>query len=548
MLVGACTDQPGPTNLTDSPLEFAKTATGPVFAVMPSGDLTGVSDWTAIMAAFDDGVAAGPGSIVELGTGDFYIHKTLFVYDFVGTLRGQGRDQTTIRMAPGLEFATDILTPEGVPFHAVVTFEWSGDPSAPEGAATVSDLGIQATEHTMEWSDPRSPGVIQTSAFFGIFAVASDLTVERVRIEGIEDPSFTPFLGNSIFGNFSLIAAIGAFCSRDWPPGSASAGPYDVMVHDVSINTTTVGVTTFPCRDVTIGEKRREVDITNTYMAVEAGALQLDISHSLLEGRGWGSLTFPGTSVQISRSTLSSDLFAAVYAQDAPRTDISHNVLSGVGGVAVYPWSDLEVTNNQITQVLPPAPRQVWWAPVELGAGVDAQSTALIANNTVSGIPFIPPEQTTWGFCNPWAGVSLSPQTTSSHISIVSNSISSGSSDCWTVQANGVEGIVRSNQLDGQPRLDGIDLWFGSDWNIRDNNMNQLNACPDIYLGPSASDNTVVGNRFTTVLDEGINNTVLGDQPNDCAKPRGIERSWEDARLEFESKMMAPEALTRGRY
>jgi hypothetical protein len=59
--------------------------------VKPSGS----DDTAAIQAAFNAAVKAGPGSIVQLSAGQFYIN-TVFVKDFRGTFQGAGEGKTVI--------------------------------------------------------------------------------------------------------------------------------------------------------------------------------------------------------------------------------------------------------------------------------------------------------------------------------------------------------------------------------------------------------------------------------------------------------------------
>ena len=58
-------------------------------------------DWQNINDALQN---AGPGDEVTLEEGIFYLHKSIVVYDFNGTLKGEGKYETTIKTAPRITF------------------------------------------------------------------------------------------------------------------------------------------------------------------------------------------------------------------------------------------------------------------------------------------------------------------------------------------------------------------------------------------------------------------------------------------------------------
>ena len=75
----------------DDLLKKAKTKAA-VFPVSPNG----VDDTQAIIDAFDEAKAAGPGSVVQLAEGEFRI-GFIEIRDFYGYFRGAGRDMTKVR-------------------------------------------------------------------------------------------------------------------------------------------------------------------------------------------------------------------------------------------------------------------------------------------------------------------------------------------------------------------------------------------------------------------------------------------------------------------
>jgi hypothetical protein len=72
-----------------------------VFIVEP----TGGDDTPAIMQAFDDAIAAGHGSVVQLIAGEYYL-GLIEVRDFYGVFKGEGKDKTVINVMNDLDIAS----------------------------------------------------------------------------------------------------------------------------------------------------------------------------------------------------------------------------------------------------------------------------------------------------------------------------------------------------------------------------------------------------------------------------------------------------------
>jgi hypothetical protein len=107
-----------------------------------------------------------------------------------------------------------------------------------------------------------------------------------------------------------------------------------------------------------------------------------------------------------------------------------------------------------------------------------------------------------------------------------------GSRDCWAIRVmSNNDGLMRSKRLAGPPILSGMYLAHADGWNIRDNNIRQLDVCPTIWLTVGHSNNLVVGNRHTSVIDEGTNNTFQSVGSFGC--PNGPMAS----RLDFRSSV-----------
>jgi hypothetical protein len=102
---------------------------GAVFTVSPGGDL---KDSKAIQKAFDDAVAAGPGSTVQLTKGTFCLDERIEVEGFVGYFKGAGKDKTLI------------TTPLDVPVDFSLEYpDWESLIKFRHGNINVSDFTIK---------------------------------------------------------------------------------------------------------------------------------------------------------------------------------------------------------------------------------------------------------------------------------------------------------------------------------------------------------------------------------------------------------------------
>ena len=131
--------------------------------VVPSSEtdvlLKAQEDWNNINEALQN---AGPGETVQLAEGLFYLHKSLVVWDFDGTLKGAGKGKTTIQTAPGNLFdvsdCKDLNWPWGtVEGHFVICFPYNTTENTIN--VTVSDLRIHVTERATPWMNAGGASV-----------------------------------------------------------------------------------------------------------------------------------------------------------------------------------------------------------------------------------------------------------------------------------------------------------------------------------------------------------------------------------------------------
>jgi hypothetical protein len=101
---------------------------GTVFTVSPSADL---KDSYSIQKAFNDAVAAGPGSTVQLTAGTFYLDERIEVEGFVGSFKGAGKEKTIITTPP--DQPVDFSLPDA-DFESLIKFR--------HGNINVSDFTV----------------------------------------------------------------------------------------------------------------------------------------------------------------------------------------------------------------------------------------------------------------------------------------------------------------------------------------------------------------------------------------------------------------------
>lgn len=176
-----------------------------VFYVYPSGDTSGETDWANIMAAFEQAKAAGSGNVVELEAGVFYIHKTIQVANFSGTVRGQGKNITVLTDAPGVRFGLSEPPIEPAPAFLSFNLDEGGWPN-PNVAANLTFEGFTIhvegkTEFWSDWSDRfvREDNLLIN--IYGRYTFNPDGTVK-------EEPFSVAYV-NTTFNDLKLTADIG---------------------------------------------------------------------------------------------------------------------------------------------------------------------------------------------------------------------------------------------------------------------------------------------------------------------------------------------------
>ena len=163
----------------------------------------GVNDTSNLQAALDTCVAYGKNCTVQLAAGN-YLTSQLVAYNFHGTFKGKGKDNTTIEALPELEVNS---LPERPPEEYGLCKPNTTDCLWPtlimfvDGDIHVSDLAINvpsvpATTPYFLFGFWKIAALIDAVRFMGQYS--TNASVERVAITGMPDNSDTGLYGHNV--------------------------------------------------------------------------------------------------------------------------------------------------------------------------------------------------------------------------------------------------------------------------------------------------------------------------------------------------------------
>jgi hypothetical protein len=199
----------------------------PHITIHPSGDMSGVTDATALEAALN---AAVPGQVIQLAEGTYYMNRTLVApVGFGGTLRGAGGNKTTIVGVGSAEAPygnAQINFPFGpglINGSAVVFFP------QPSGYVRVSDFAVTLPEGFV-----TEPNDLGTTALLSVFTVAlgSDecsTSFRNLRVQGTKVSPSDPF-----FWFYQPVWGIAVVGLDEAFPGALSGGNHVVKNSEFS--------------------------------------------------------------------------------------------------------------------------------------------------------------------------------------------------------------------------------------------------------------------------------------------------------------------------
>jgi hypothetical protein len=367
-------------------LKSKSTETGEFFIVEPNG----IDDTDNIRTALNNVIEAGPGSIVQLTEGTFYLSERIEVEGFDGFIKGAGKEKTIITNTPGV----------------VIDFY---DPVNPEAGLIKFRLGnIHMSDLTFSFSDPVLVGNLylpNPDEFKGAMPY-----VIRITGNSLADPSSTEQFVSSTFDNVGFIGAQGNFngynvlkfvgIGAEWYPGWGSNPDYrlDEGVHKftncdfesssfaIHIRGTTNKAECIIGGDPLSGNTFKNVGLGSLF--TDNCASFVDISHNFMTEVKWGGIRihqgYEVNSAWLSLSKVSihnnvTNGYIAIWGEsnDMHGTVIKNNKISAYNGIVLWGVNGVEVKKNVITGFDSPG---IW---VEWGGYGRPSIENKIINNTL---------------------------------------------------------------------------------------------------------------------------------------------------------------------
>ncbi len=370
--------------------QLAKMGSG--FAVNPSGDLTGETDWNNIMNAFQQAMAAGPGRVVKLKSGHFYIDKPVMVSGFNGTFTGAGKNATVIEPARGSNDqgfgivyidAWDNLNFPGSKQYGTPLLYFPD----PEGYVRISDMTLQVTalNITQDWGvyDDNGNLVIgpDNDIMEGITIFMGgdcNSSIERIKLSGI--PRYVP--GDYHLASPEVGIRIGG--RKNWATGTCMWPGGTHVLRDCEINTVgTASYLTHTLKNANVlvgGSGFKKNRFVNGYMGICPWGLNgcnVIISHNDLDGMQWEGIYLSSAPYEAPHGALS-------------QVFIAHNNISVTGdyGDGILLVDEWEAFYDQdYTLKITAANNQIQLSANETQSGIFSYGLrdAMIAKNNMAG-------------------------------------------------------------------------------------------------------------------------------------------------------------------
>lgn len=296
------------------------------FLVTPSyGD-----DTFAIQKAFDDAIAAGPGSTVELAPGQFYTNE-IIVENFYGTFKGAG-EATKIDVLRGLDPSLPGVTIDYLTNCAHLFIFFGGN-------VHISDLGFDITPHkpAEEWVDPN--GVLYD--LLAVILITGDINsrIENVKFTGHNGTTIHP-----LFANIGFNVRVGV----EYGGGITTSGRH--IIKNCDFDSLWLGITAWGLKNCKLTIKSNSIkggaigiinaDNSNSKFEISGN----DIEVNFLAGIWVMQMAPPHCYWSITHNTIKPSIFAdGILLEDytgagALRAFVSHNkilfdVIEGFGGI-----------------------------------------------------------------------------------------------------------------------------------------------------------------------------------------------------------------------
>jgi len=435
------------------------TRQGNTFTVLP----TGTVDTANLQCAFDSAVEAGPGSIVKLVAGTFFIDQNISVANFDGTFRGAGKLQTVVQNIDVNPFP---------PHRDLTQYPWSSlftfyqDENGVPSSISVSDLtfraiGFGATNYL--------PGDLELRGF--------NILELMGKVTGVVDDEVS-YLNTSV-----IRVGFEGQSGPQWWSGSNTLNAVIIVGEQV---VEPCGIATCLVYFKPLSGRHVAQDCSFTSHVFGYGPVFPVNSTFLVEDSTFADGVFPlyladigGSTADIRRNTIQGARAYGVLVDSALQASLGYGL--GPHG-ALPPPSSLSISQNNVSMQ-------------GTGDGIGVTDYAYVLGASTFG-----------------------------NVAITGNKVDLGGTPNSAIFGMGVSGVsVSNNKVTGRGGY-GIAAGLWDDpvrnWLLVGNNLqNARTEWPPIVLGPSTSNFVVVGGKNSVnVLDLGTNNTVTGIKPLRDAK------------------------------
>ena len=429
----------------------------------------GTDDTARIQAALNACVAQDPSCTVQLREGKYWTRQ-LVTFNFQGTFKGMGMDNTTIEAIPNLPVNIPDAAYDGECMPNTTTCPWPSLIIFVDGDIHVSDLSIDISAApgtaTAGWTvfGTELTTLLDALRFMGQYP--TNATIDRISIAGRPDNSPNSF--GVVFDEPAGFNVINGVVYTGELPRSST--PFDYY---------------FLSGSYTVRNSFFKTMIDGVGQDGFLKSSQITIGGSPTTGNHFENM-IDGMDLEASESS--------VY-------EISYNESSGItNAMWVVPWQPAFV---------PSSPSQYF-----------------IHDNTFSTTGPGPGVQAIYLYndpSNPWI-----------HATIWNNRLEPQAELSDGIDAYNTKGTLILNNTITGTGYDAIGLWGSTFSTVIGNNVNGFTPDPavglaQIYLDPSTSNDLVVcSNSTTTVLNQGTNNVVI-DCDKLLAAPEAVTNSVDPA-------------------
>lgn len=477
------------------------------FTLSPTGDTSGVQDTVNIEAAFDAAVAAGPGSVVELTAGTFYISRPIVVDDFDGTFRGQGKGVTVVQTTGDEPFP--LVSPPHHPWGYMFMFNLHERGATEDDAptTTISGMTLKPVGEARTWGRTVGGEIVELQNQFTALAIGGRYVYDDSYHGDPDRPDIRYGKGIDSYWDITLenIAVEAETITN--PNGGTWSNTHNAIWVQGWIT----------CYDIhTAVDEEDMPTIANDAVTFEyvTGTILWEGCYADNFDFGFGNMYVKDSLIKMvdiegRNSQRPAVFFAGISNSDV---EVSRLKTSDSSGVYFDVWgpepSTLVVSHSDIRQYVDTS-----WAGIEIWDRALAKSNIVVSHNKIHGEDSFP-----------WGPIFM----VGTQDAVIANNIITGYGpaamyigltwwlpvDSATLIGNNVQGWETRGYPADNP---------------------DIPAIAPIWLGPGTSGCFVLGNSKTNVVDDGTSNILVG--VNNMGQGEDLGQQIKDA-MEHKKEIM----------